>query len=221
MKALFIEPTAPEPTSVLPMAADDLVDMTLRAVSSPEPENQRGRKRCRDFFESSTGRDESAVCRGRCRYRSTSRYLDVSSLSRSSSQHLLLQGFRRRDKSASLSPSRRKMLRILQLNGARRRSQSPSRSRSPHFSLVQDTPKRRRQRTRSRSRPHPRMPADFDVLPHTDTVGVMAVEAATLAPTTSEITVPNDISTVKGILQAEVIDIFPIGGDVIGDEHTA
>ncbi|KAH9887103.1 hypothetical protein F4778DRAFT_757228 [Xylariomycetidae sp. FL2044] len=108
-------------------------------VPSSEPDVQRGRKRRRtppDALRPTaahTPTGESATFRGRCRHRSTSRF-DLS---------------RNPSRLSSLSPSRRRLLRVVQVN--RHRSQSPSRSRSKN---TQDSPKRRRQRTRSRSRAH-------------------------------------------------------------------
>ncbi|CAJ2513776.1 Uu.00g018950.m01.CDS01 [Anthostomella pinea] len=123
-------------------AHENLLDITITTFSSPEPDNQRGRKRRRsspqDTLQVTATQipsGESATFRGRCRHRSTSRF----DMSRTPSS------IRR----SSLSPTRRKLLRVLHLN--RHRSQSPSRSRSPY---TQDPPKRRRQRTRSRSRDH-------------------------------------------------------------------
>jgi hypothetical protein len=189
------------------MATESLVDITVRSLSSPEPDVQRGRKRRRDVVEVSASRStikssESATFRGRCRYRSTSRYLDVSSLSRPTSRHRLLQGHHR-NASESPSPSRRKLLRIMQLTEARHRSQSPSRSRSPltahiNSAIAQDTPKRRRQRTRSRSRPHhTSMSVSFDVISSGGDVKITAVEAVVHAPTTCELLVPNEVSATK------------------------
>ncbi|OTB03298.1 hypothetical protein M426DRAFT_12657 [Hypoxylon sp. CI-4A] len=123
------------------VANESFIDITITTFSSPEPDGQRGRKRGRSPPETlaiTTARlpsTESATFRGRCRYRSSSR-LDVS---RNTSR---LRG-------GSLSPTRRKLIRVVQLN--RHRSQSPSRSRSPHN---HDSSKRRRQRTQSRSRIH-------------------------------------------------------------------
>ncbi|KAI1386262.1 uncharacterized protein F4822DRAFT_431133 [Hypoxylon trugodes] len=123
------------------MANEGFIDITITTFSSPEPDNQRGRKRRRSplgTLEVTATRmpsTESATFRGRCRHRSSSR-LDVS---RNTSR---LRG-------GSLSPTRRKLIRVVQLN--RHRSQSPSRSRSPN---TQESSKRRRQRTQSRSRAH-------------------------------------------------------------------
>ncbi|KAI1491364.1 hypothetical protein F5X96DRAFT_479568 [Biscogniauxia mediterranea] len=118
-----------------------LPEIVLAAFPSPEPDSQRGRKRRRSpqdalaVTATQLPSGESATFRGRCRNRSTSRF----DISRNTS----------RQRGSSLSPTRRKLLRVARLN--RHRSQSPSRSRSPN---TQDTPKRRRQRTRSRSRSH-------------------------------------------------------------------
>lgn len=123
------------------VSSERLTEITLSSFSSPEPENQRGRKRGRSpatIFKVETVQipsGGSATFRGRSRHRSTSR-LDASS-----------NTSRLRD--GSLSPTKKRLLRVVRLN--RHRSQSPSRSRSPNG---QDTPKRRRQRTRSRSRDH-------------------------------------------------------------------
>ena len=114
------------------------------ALSSPEPENQRGRKRRRSpmpFAIVSTAHNpsgESSTFRGRRRYRSTS-LVNLSSRNTSGSFRDL-----------SYSPSRRRLLRVVQID--RRRSQSPSRSRSAFGK--QEPSKRRRHRTRSRSRSH-------------------------------------------------------------------
>lgn len=123
------------------VANEGYLDITITAFSSPEPDNQRGRKRRRSPPEAiavTTARlpsTESATFRGRCRHRSTSRFDTSRNTSR-------LRG-------GSLSPTRRKLIRVAQLN--RHRSQSPSRSRSPN---TQESSKRRRQRTQSRSRNH-------------------------------------------------------------------
>ncbi|KAI1403378.1 hypothetical protein F4819DRAFT_451233 [Hypoxylon fuscum] len=124
------------------VANECFVDITITAFSSPEPDNQRGRRRLRsppDTLAVTATRlpsTESATFRGRCRHRSTSR-LDAS---RNASR---LRG-------GSLSPTRRRYLRVVQLH--RHRSQSPSRSRSPNTN--QESSGRRRQRTQSRSRIH-------------------------------------------------------------------
>ncbi|ORY63116.1 uncharacterized protein BCR38DRAFT_435916 [Pseudomassariella vexata] len=118
-----------------------LPEITMSTFSSPEPEQrERGRKRRRSpppFLVNAAQIPSggSATFRGRSRHRSTSR-VDAS---RNTSR---LRG-------GSLSPTRRKLLRVVQLN--RHRSQSPSRSRSVN---VHDLPKRRRHRTRTRSRDH-------------------------------------------------------------------
>ncbi|KAI1775226.1 hypothetical protein F4818DRAFT_42776 [Hypoxylon cercidicola] len=119
---------------------EGFIDITITTFSSsPEPD-QRGRKRRRSPPEAlavTTARfpsTESATFRGRCRHRSTSRIDGSRNTSR-------LRG-------GSLSPSRRRFLRVVQLN--RHRSQSPSRSRGPNTN--QESSKRRRQRTQSRSR---------------------------------------------------------------------
>ncbi|KAH6659719.1 hypothetical protein BKA67DRAFT_529861 [Truncatella angustata] len=116
-------------------------EVVISTLSSPELE-QRGRKRRRDppTFLTVVERQLPSgddTFRGRSRHRSTSR-IDMSNNSS-----------RLRD--ASLSPTRRKILRIAQLINRRHRSQSPSRSRSPN---TQETSKRRRQRTRSHGRVH-------------------------------------------------------------------
>ncbi|KAI1409346.1 hypothetical protein F5Y13DRAFT_92626 [Hypoxylon sp. FL1857] len=123
------------------VANEGYLDITLTTFPTPEPDNQRGRKRRRSppgtlaVAAARLPSTESATFRGRCRHRSTSR-LDAS---RNTSR---LRG-------GSLSPTRRKLIRVVQLN--RHRSQSPSRSRSPN---TQEYSKRRRQRTQSRSRNH-------------------------------------------------------------------
>ncbi|KAI1470833.1 uncharacterized protein F4812DRAFT_280477 [Daldinia caldariorum] len=120
---------------------ENFIDITITTFSSPEPDSQRGRKRRRSPPEAlavaaaRVPSAESSTFRGRCRHRSSSR-LDIS---RNTSR---LRG-------GSLSPTRRKLIRVVQLN--RHRSQSPSRSRSPN---TLEAPKRRRQRTQSRSRNH-------------------------------------------------------------------
>ncbi|KAI2607509.1 uncharacterized protein GGS25DRAFT_523029 [Hypoxylon fragiforme] len=121
---------------------ESFIDITITTFSSPEPESQRGRKRGRSppggalaVTATRIPSAESATFRGRCRHRSTSR-IDTS---RATSR---LRG-------GSLSPTRRRVIRVVQLN--RHRSQSPSRSRSPNG---QESSKRRRQRTQSRSRNH-------------------------------------------------------------------
>ncbi|KAI0542993.1 hypothetical protein GGR58DRAFT_4704 [Xylaria digitata] len=182
------------------VVAETLLDITIMPLS-PEPELQRGRKRRRDFFETGGGRtaipsSESATCRGRCRYRSSSRYLDMSSLSRPTSQHRMLANTRQRNTSASPSPSRRKMLRITQLAGDRPRSLSPSRSHSPYAALgtALCTPKRRRQRTQSRSRAHTSVPMGFGMPSRGDDAKIVAVEALVLPVTAYDVAVPSEAS---------------------------
>ncbi|RWA07321.1 hypothetical protein EKO27_g7782 [Xylaria grammica] len=185
------------------VVSEALLDITITSLS-PEPELQRGRKRRRDFFDVGADRaaipsGESATCRGRCRYRSSSRYLDVSSLSRPTSQHRMLVGNHQRNTSASPSPSRRKMIRITQLAKDHPRSLSPSRSRSPYSAYAGPgtalyTPKRRRQRTQSRSRIHPALPIGFGMTSPGDDVKVTAVEALVLPVTSYEVAVPNEVS---------------------------
>ncbi|KAI0132361.1 hypothetical protein BJ170DRAFT_245831 [Xylariales sp. AK1849] len=117
-----------------------LAELVISAFPSPEPEHQRGRKRRRSpppYLKVTTTQipsGESATFRGRSRHRSTSRFDTSRNTSR-------LRG-------GSLSPTRRKLLRVVKLN--RHRSQSPSRCRSPNA----DEPSKRRRRTRSRSREH-------------------------------------------------------------------
>ncbi|KAI8956078.1 hypothetical protein F4801DRAFT_764 [Xylaria longipes] len=184
------------------LTTETLIDITITPLSSPEPELQRGRKRRRDFsFEVGADRttipSESATCRGRCRYRSSSRYIDMSSLSRPTSQHRLLNPNKNyRNTSASPSPSRRKLIRITQLARDRPRSQSPSRSRSPcaaHAGLGTFA-KRRRQRTRSRSRVHTSVPVGFEMTSRGDEVKITAMEALVLPLATYEIAVPSGVS---------------------------
>ncbi|TGJ88293.1 hypothetical protein E0Z10_g415 [Xylaria hypoxylon] len=175
--------------------AETVLDITI----TPEPDLQRGRKRRRDFFEVGAGRTsipstESATFRGRCRRRSSSRYLDMASLSRPTSQHRMLAGNRQRHTSASPSPSRRKMIRITQLARDRPRSLSPSRSRSPYLGAALYTPKRRRQRTQSRSRAHTSMPVGFGMTSHGDDVKIAPVEALMLPVAAYEVAVPSEAS---------------------------
>jgi hypothetical protein len=126
--------------------------------------------------------------------------MDMSSLSRPTSQHRLFQA-KHRNTSASLSPSHRRVLRIMQLAGNRQRSQSPSRSQSPlttyykGLGMVQDTPKRRRQRTRSRSRTHRSVPIGHDVGVHGDNMKITAMDAVMRPFTTYEMVVPSETST--------------------------
>jgi hypothetical protein len=118
-----------------------------KAMLSPEPEMQRGRKRRRSpapFVVVATAKTlsgESATLRGRRRHRSTSVLALSAFSSRNPSRSL-------RDPSAS--PSRKRFFVGFQLE--RRRSASPSRSRSPN--ATEPPPRRRRQRTRSRRRDH-------------------------------------------------------------------
>ncbi|KAL7627640.1 hypothetical protein AAE478_001833 [Parahypoxylon ruwenzoriense] len=122
------------------VATEGFLDITITAFS-PEPDSQRGRKRRRSpqnalaVTATRIPSTESATFRGRCRNRSTSRF-DASR----NTSHL---------RAGSLSPIRRKLLRVAQVS--RHRSQSPSRSCSPN---VQESSNRRRQRTQSRSRNH-------------------------------------------------------------------
>ncbi|KAK1997151.1 hypothetical protein LX36DRAFT_84833 [Colletotrichum falcatum] len=110
---------------------------------SPDPDTHRGRKRDRSLTRCDLeathygGTGESSTLRGRPRRRSTS---PVAPSSRASSRAI---------PSTSVSPMRKRLLRIVLLD--RRRGQSPSRSRSPNH---QQAPRRRRHRTRSRSRTH-------------------------------------------------------------------
>lgn len=194
-------------------ATESVLDVNLKKMSSPEPEFQRGRKRRRDLLEVRTS-SESATFRGRCRHRSSSRYFDMSSRPTSSQQHRLLwdhsHHHHHRNTSASLSPARRKMLRVMQLAGNRPpRSRSPSRSRSPYSTsymgigaavetMAHDTPKRRRQRTRSQGRAHTSMPIGFNMSSsHGDAINITAVESVAVPLTAVyEIVVPREISTV-------------------------
>lgn len=124
-------------------------DTSLPAMSSPDIDVQRGRKRRRDpkppFSVGSTQQVPSGegTLRGRRRHRSTSRFLATSSSRPGSHQSI---------RNASPSPSKKRMLRVLKIE--RRRSQSPSRSRSAHHHDKDDPTRRRRQRTQSRSRTH-------------------------------------------------------------------
>ena len=125
--------------------SDEVTTKVLSALSSPEPEVQRGRKRRRDplpFTLITTSQTPSGeTFRGRCRQRSTSL---VNLSSRNTSRNF---------RDASYSPSRKRFFRVanLERRGGRRRSQSPSRSRSPDD---REGGKRRRQRTTSHSRDH-------------------------------------------------------------------
>ncbi|KAI0458708.1 hypothetical protein F5B21DRAFT_403179 [Xylaria acuta] len=186
------------------LTTETLLGVILTPLSSPEPELQRGRKRRRDFsFEVGAGRttipSESATCRGRCRYRSSSRYMEMSSLSRPTSQQRMMADSHYRNTSASPSPSRRKLIRIAQLARNRLRSRSPSRSRSPcvaHAGLgtAQYFAKRRRPRTQSRSRIHISVPVGFEMTSHDDQVKITAVEALVPPLATSAIAVPGGVS---------------------------
>ncbi|KAK5628371.1 hypothetical protein RRF57_004086 [Xylaria bambusicola] len=190
----------------LGMVTEALLDITITSLS-PEPEFQRGRKRRRDFFEvntrttiPSTG---SATFRGRCRYRSSSRYLDISSRPTSQRRHggFLTVGTanaRDRNASASPSPSRRKMIRLTELTGGRRpRSMSPSRSRSPCTSLgsgaalLAAPQQRRRHRTQSRSRVHRALPVGLEMMSRSEGGRVTAaVETVVLPATTYGLVMP-------------------------------
>ncbi|KAI3337718.1 hypothetical protein F4824DRAFT_101914 [Ustulina deusta] len=192
------------------IVTETLLDITITPFS-PESEFQRGRKRRRDFFEAGpAGRatipsSESATFRGRCRYRSSSRYLDMSRPT-SQQQHRMLavgNNNRQRNTSASPSPSRRKMIRITQLAGARRPpSRSPSRSRSPYaayagLGTAALTPRRRRHRTQSRSRVHTSLPMGFEMASRGDEIKIKAVEALVLPITTYEMAAPSEASMAK------------------------
>ncbi|KAI1180731.1 hypothetical protein F4777DRAFT_259811 [Nemania sp. FL0916] len=193
-------------------ATEAVFNTLLTPLAALDPDLQRGRKRRRDSYETSAGAgratipsSESGTCRGRCRYRSSSRYLDMSSLSRPTSQHQyrMMAGHTHRNTSASPSPSRRKLIRIAQLARDRpRRSLSPSRSRSPYASgpgggaglVAPYFAKRRRQRTQSRSRPHAGIPVGLEVASCGDEVKIMALEAVVLPLTTYEVAVPGKVS---------------------------
>ncbi|KAI0971363.1 hypothetical protein F4678DRAFT_81426 [Xylaria arbuscula] len=182
------------------LVTETLVDITITTSLSPEPELQRGRKRRRDFFFEAGARpaipsSESATFRGRCRYRSSSRYLDMSRPT-SQQQHKVLavsNSNKNSNRQASPSPSRRKMIRITQLAGDRHpRSRSPSRSRScsPYvvFGTTLRAPRRRRHRTQSRSRAHTSLPMGFETTSRSDDVKkITAVEAVVLPVTTYEV----------------------------------
>ncbi|KAI0206331.1 hypothetical protein F4808DRAFT_115161 [Astrocystis sublimbata] len=180
------------------------LDITIPPLPSPEPDSQRGRKRRREFsFEVGAGRapipsGESGTCRGRCRYRSSSRYIEVPSLSRPSSQHRMRATDLAYEPSAPPSPSRLKVVRM-QLTRERPRSQSPSRSRSPHagyagLKTVQYFAKRRRQRTQSRSRAKTSVPVGFEMTSHGDEVKITAVETLVLPLPTYGTEVPSEVS---------------------------
>lgn len=123
------------------MAAPGIAGERSEFIMSSLDES-RGRKRRRSppSFLTVAGRQspsgESSTFRGRSRHRSASQIGGSRNASRL--------------RDASLSPTRRKMMRIAHLIN-RHRSQSPSRSRSPN---TQEPSKRRRQRTRSRGRVH-------------------------------------------------------------------
>lgn len=123
------------------LGRERLTEVFLTTMS-PAEADQRGRKRRRSpapFLTVTTRQvpsGESTTFRGRSRFRSTSRLDGSRNVSRM--------------RDASLSPTRRKIMRIARLI-ARHRSQSPSRSRSPNS---QEQSKKRRQRTRSRGREH-------------------------------------------------------------------
>ncbi|KAI1186241.1 hypothetical protein F5B17DRAFT_404620 [Nemania serpens] len=188
-------------------ATEASFNVTVRPPMSPEPELQRGRKRRRDFLEVNSGRTaipsvESATCRGRCRYRSSSRYLDMSSLSRPTSQHRMTAGHHCRNTSASPSPSHRKLIRITQLARECLRSRPASRSRSPYPTYTElgtapSMAKYRLQRAHSRSQAHLSKPVTFEMAPHGDKVGTAAIEAFNLPPTTYEIVLSGGISTAQ------------------------
>lgn len=129
-----------------------------QSTSSPDPE-VRGRKRRRDPLNPfSLPRHkpsaESSTLRGRCRHRSASRMHMVSTLTAASAAHTTSHRTGR-DSPELLSPAAAE---------DHRRSQSPSRSRSPGASQVeaeavsvvsgQTRRQTRRQRTQSRGRRH-------------------------------------------------------------------
>ncbi|KAI0525925.1 hypothetical protein F5B22DRAFT_260631 [Xylaria bambusicola] len=188
------------------VVTEALLDITITSLS-PEPEFQRGRKRRRDFFDvnprTTIPSTESATFRGRCRYRSSSRYLDMSSRPTSQHRHgaVLTVGAtnaRERNASASPSPSRRKMIRLTELAGHRRpRSMSPSRSRSPCASLrsgaalLPAPQQRRRHRTQSRSRVHRALPVGLEMMSCSEDGRVTtAVETVVLPVTTYGLAMP-------------------------------
>jgi hypothetical protein len=122
-----------------------------RAVSSPEPEVQRGRKRRRDpapfilvAAAAQTPSGGSSTFRGRGRHRSTS--LLPTSSRPVSRRHTTVRGLQA---TSSWSPISKQLVRFVRVD--RRRSQSPSRS---NTALGSDLPPRRRRRTKSRSRGH-------------------------------------------------------------------
>lgn len=192
------------------LTTDTLLDITRVPLLSPEPELQRGRKRRRDLsFEVGAGRTtipsgESATCRGRCRYRSSSRYMEMSSLSRPTSQHRMMAGnpLHYRNTSASPSPSRRKLARITQLARDHPRSRSPSRSRSPcaaHAGVgtAQYFAKPRRHRTQSRSRMLASVPMGFETTSRGEEVKITTVEALVLPLVKYEIAAPGEVFSTK------------------------
>ncbi|KAI1258394.1 hypothetical protein F5Y18DRAFT_357146 [Xylariaceae sp. FL1019] len=183
-------------TAPMVTANERLLDLSFNVLSSSE-ELQRGRKRRRDLLEANNIRTQipstdSATFRGRCRYRSTSRYLDMS-ISRPTSQRRLQRGSHR-NKSTSLSPSRRKLLRVMQLTSNHQRSQAPSRSRSPYNMYMSmdrklETTKRRHQRTRSRSRTHTHASLGPEFGPHHSGKGTCTLStgiALVITPLTSD-----------------------------------
>ncbi|KAI1116902.1 hypothetical protein F5Y14DRAFT_448697 [Nemania sp. NC0429] len=188
-------------------ATEIVFDVTVAPLSSPEPELQRGRKRRRDLLEVNAGRTaipsgESSTFRGRCRYRSSSRYLDVSSLSRPTSQHRMMAGYHCRNTSASPSPSHRKLIRITQLAREHPRSRPASRSRSPYptytgLGTATSTALRKLQGTQSRSQAHTSIPVAFEMASHSDEIGTASVEALVLPLTTYEIVLPSEVSAAK------------------------
>ncbi|KAI0445920.1 hypothetical protein F4803DRAFT_95160 [Xylaria telfairii] len=194
------------------LTTDTLLDITRTPLLSPEPELQRGRKRRRDLSGRTTiPSGESATCRGRCRYRSSSRYMEMSSLSRPTSQHRMMAGnpLHYRNTSASPSPSRRKLARITQLARDHTqlardhsRSRSPSRTRSPcaaHAGLgtAQYFAKPRRHRTQSRSRMLTSVPIGFETTSRGEEVKITAVEALVLPLIKYEIAAPGEVFSTK------------------------
>ncbi|KAJ2987261.1 hypothetical protein NUW58_g4604 [Xylaria curta] len=128
----------------------------------------------------------------------------MSSLSRPTSQHRMMAASRCRNFSASPSPSRRKLIRIMQLARDRPRSTSPSRSRSPYaaytkLETAQHMAKRRQQKTQSRSRAPTSVPMTFEVTPHTNEVRVTAMETIVLplTATTYKIAVASEVAPAK------------------------
>lgn len=125
-------------------------DLTATSFApTPEAESHRGRKRHRSLTRCGTtavnggGSGQSSTFRGRPRRRSTS---PLGAASRHPSRGPV---------DASLSPARKRLLRIVVIDREQRRSQSPSRSRSPRCQQQKKQQQsRRRRRTRSRSRNH-------------------------------------------------------------------